>query len=202
MFGETKEERIKANRELSEASEAGRKRRQELFDALERHRGEGDSMGIMFNQWYHGSSAIYAKDEEPMETFSGNYLTDPLISTYPGCRLPHAWLSKDVPSKRISTIDLAGKSAFSLFTGHGGEQWKTAAKSVAEKLGIPMNTFAIGFGLDYADRYRDWTKRRGVEEDGCVLVRPDRYVCWRSPRMISSSCEEKLETVLRSILSM
>jgi hypothetical protein len=201
MFGETKEKRIKANNELREASEAGRKRRQELFDAMERHRGEGDSLGIMMNQWYT-SSAVYNGDEEPQEPFEGDYLTEVRVSTYPGNRLPHAWLSKDVPSKQVSTVDLAGKSAFSLFTGHGGERWIDAAKSVAEKLDIPINTFAIGFGLDYVDKYRDWTKKRGVHEGGCVFVRPDRYVAWRSKTMINDSCEKKLEQVLKSILSL
>lgn len=200
MFGETKEERIKANKELSEASEAGKRRRQDLFDAMERHRGEGDSLGMMMNQWYK-SSAVYLEDEGPLEPFTGNYLTEARITTYPGHRLPHAWLSKDVPSKPISTIDLAGKNVFSLFTGHGGEKWKSAAKVVGDKLGIHINTFSIGFGLDYADKYRDWTKRREVDEDGCLLVRPDRYVAWRSHRMITGSCEEKLEQVLKSILS-
>ncbi|KIW31516.1 uncharacterized protein PV07_03161 [Cladophialophora immunda] len=211
MFGETKEERIKANQELSEASEAGKVRRQQLFDALERHRGEGDSVGMMMNQWYT-SSAVYIADEEgPQAPFAGDYLTQARVSTYPGNRLPHAWLSKDVPSKEISTLDLAGKSAFALFTGHGGGAWKAAAQAVGDKLGIPVNAFAIGFGLDYADKYRDWTKRREVEEDGCVLVRPDRYVAWRAKRGLSTttaaaavatSCEEKLEQVLRSILSL
>jgi hypothetical protein len=201
MFGETKEERIQANNELHEGSAAGRKRRQDLFDAMERHRGEGDSLGIMMNQWYT-SSAVYTVDEEPQEPFKGNYLTEVRVSTYPGNRLPHAWLSKDVPSKQISTQDLAGKSTFSLFTGHGGEKWKQAAKAVAKKLDIPINAFAIGFGLDYADKYRDWTKKRGVDENGCVLVRPDRYVAWRSKTMIEGSCERKLEQVLKSILSL
>ncbi|KIW67551.1 hypothetical protein PV04_06795 [Phialophora macrospora] len=201
MFEQDKEDRIKANKELSEASEAGKRRRQELFDAIERHRGEGDSLGMMMNQWYK-SSALYLEDEGPLEPFTGNYLTQVRVSTYPGFRLPHAWLSKGkgVPSKEVSTVDLAGKNAFSLFTGHGGEQWKAAATSVGRKLGIRINAFAIGFGLDYADKYRDWTKRREVDEDGCVLVRPDRYVAWRAQRLSSTSCEEKLEHVLRSIL--
>lgn len=31
-------------------------------------------------------------------------------------------------------------------------------------------------GLDYHDVYRDWFKRRDIEEDGMLLVRPGRYV--------------------------
>lgn len=28
--------------------------------------------------------------------------------------------------------------------------------------------------------YGDWERRREIEEDGCVILRPDRAVCWRS----------------------
>ena len=202
MFGESRDERIAANKELCESSEAGKKRRQDLFEALERHRREGDSTGIMMNQWYD-SSAVYLRDEPgPLAPFTGEYLTEVRISTYPGHRLPHAWLSKDVPSRQISTIDLAGKGAFSLFTSYGGDLWKAAAVSVGDKLGVPINTFAIGFGLDFVDKYRDWTKKREVDEDGCVLVRPDRYVAWRAQRMTTGCCAEKLEQVMKSIFSL
>lgn len=30
------------------------------------------------------------------------------------------------------------------------------------------------------DVYGDWERRREIEEDGCVILRPDRAVCWRS----------------------
>lgn len=48
--------------------------------------------------------------------------------------------------------------------------------------------------------YRDWQVRRQIEEDGCILVRPDGFVAWRSKGMIGE-CEEKLVRVLRFVLS-
>ena len=38
----------------------------------------------------------------------------------------------------------------------------------------------IGPGRDVTDLYFDWAKLRGVEEDGAVLVRPDKHVGWRA----------------------
>ena len=38
-----------------------------------------------------------------------------------------------------------------------------------------------------------------MDEDGCVLVRPDRFVAWRSTKMIPD-CEGKLLSVLDKIL--
>jgi 2,4-dichlorophenol 6-monooxygenase len=45
---------------------------------------------------------------------------------------------------------------------------------VADQLGISMKTVVIGPGRPITDLYFDWAKLRGVEEDGAVLVRPDK----------------------------
>jgi hypothetical protein len=65
-----------------------------------------------------------------------------------------------IPGKRFSTIDLAGHAAFTLLTGHGGEAWKQAAVNATKVLGVPINSYSIGWGLDYHDVYRDWVKKR------------------------------------------
>ncbi|KAL1653415.1 hypothetical protein SLS61_003924 [Didymella pomorum] len=56
----------------------------------------------------------------------------------------------------------------------------------------------IGIGLEYEDVYLDWDGESGVEEDGCVLVRPDLFVAWRS----KSAGEESLRllAVMRRVL--
>ncbi|KAI0876421.1 FAD binding domain-containing protein [Hypoxylon argillaceum] len=200
QFASTAEGGMQKLAELSSPTEAGDKRRRALHDALEEKRRECENLGLSMNQWY-ASSAVYLADEAAARpALEGDAVVEILVSTYPGNRLPHAWV--DVPRRRklMSTHDLAGHGAFTLFVGHRGGGWRVAAENVAKATGIPIKTYGIGLGLDYIDVYRDWYKSREVEEDGCVLVRPDRFVAWRSKTMIPD-CEGKLRHVLDSVLS-
>jgi hypothetical protein len=129
---------------------------------------------------------------------------DPVLyhqpTTYPGARVPHAWLNTTIPSKAISTIDLTGHGRFTLLTGVGGDPWKQAAAVASEKLGIPITALSIGPRQDYTDPYFAWARIREVDDYGCVLVRPDRFVAWRS-KARPEDCEGVLLRVLQSILS-
>ena len=58
----------------------------------------------------------------------------------------------------------------------------------------------IGAGREYTDLYEDWTRLREVGEDGCVLVRPDQYVAWRSNSLPSDPKATLLES-MKSVLS-
>ncbi len=40
------------------------------------------------------------------------------------------------------------------------------------------------------DPYGEWASRREVETTGCVLVRPDRHVAWRSMRYTPHSAQQ------------
>lgn len=185
--------------ELSEASPAGEDRRRRLHAALEEKMIEGKSLGLCGNQWYV-SDAVYLDDEEgPRPPLEGDPIVELQVGTYPGSRLPHAKL--DVPRRRkiISTHDLAGNGAFCLFTGYGGDAWQEAADKISKATGIPINTYKIGFGLEWQDIYREWYSRRGIEDSGCVLVRPDRFVAWRSVN-VAEDCESKLTQVLNKVL--
>lgn len=44
---------------------------------------------------------------------------------------------------------------------------------------VEIKVISIGRGCDYEDTFFEWTERGGIEDDGCVLVRPDRFVAWR-----------------------
>jgi len=100
-------------------------------------------------------------------------------TTWPGAHLPHVWVEQN--GIRKSTLDLAGKGRFVLLTGIGGECWKLAAAVVAEKFKVDVEVVTIGpQGCDALDIYADWYRQSEVEEDGCVLVRPDMYVGWRA----------------------
>jgi len=38
----------------------------------------------------------------------------------------------------------------------------------------------IGPGREVTDLYYDWARVREIEEDGALLVRPDKFIAWRS----------------------
>lgn len=46
------------------------------------------------------------------------------------------------------------------------------------------------------DLYGDWLRQREVEEDGVILVRPDKHIGWRAHSMV-----EEPETALFDVLS-
>ncbi|XEV04430.1 hypothetical protein FSHL1_009717 [Fusarium sambucinum] len=199
MSATSPEEGLKRLHELSQPTPEGGARRDKLMELLELKRVELESLGIAYNQWYT-SEAVYLEDEPALRPqLEGNPVTEVQISTYPGSRLPHAWIDTPNRQKRISTHDLAGKGAFCLLIGGGGGNWRVAAEKIHETTNIPINVYSIGHGQQFNDFYRDWYKRRGVGDAGCVLVRPDRFVAWRSVD-VAENCERKLGEVLDKIL--
>ncbi|KAH8882415.1 hypothetical protein GQ53DRAFT_847613 [Thozetella sp. PMI_491] len=186
--------------EFDEESERGRQRRQEFQKGIEQTATEFHGLGVEMNQRYF-SNAVYQADETEPAPVPEDPISVHQITTYPGRRVPHAWLNTRAPGTQFSTIDLAGHRRFCLLTGPGGQAWKDAAAKVSQAVGVEIKSYSIGWKQDYEDVYFDWARRRQVEEDGCVLVRPDRFVAWRSKSMIAD-CDAKLETVMRSILSL
>ncbi|KAE8387422.1 FAD binding domain-containing protein [Aspergillus alliaceus] len=200
MFESTPEDGSRQLAKLSQATPEGEASRAKVRNAMELVGEELQSWGAAYNQWYV-STAVYLADEEGSRpVLDGNPIVDVEISTYPGSRLPHAWLDIPIRGKMISTKDLAGKGAFCLLIGIGGDAWRQAATTITCATGIPINVYGIGYGLEYRDVHRDWHAARGVEETGCVLIRPDRFVAWRSTKLVPD-CEGKLFHVLNTILS-
>ncbi len=184
---------------LWENGDEGRRRRLAFQQAIHDTRFEYQGVGIEMNQRYK-SEAVYQEDQGPEPPLSLDPVLHYQMTTYPGARLPHAWLNLKVPTKPISTLDLAGKGQFTLFTGIGGDKWRDAAIMVSQKLKVFTAVYSIGFHQDYQDPYFEWARLREVEENGCVLVRPDRFVAWRSMEMVPDAAE-RLLAVMRTILS-
>ncbi|KAK4151239.1 phenol 2-monooxygenase [Chaetomidium leptoderma] len=201
MLEPDKATRLSILAELDDATSAvGRARRQAFQAAIEATTTEYHGLGIEMNQRYV-SRAVYHdhshnKEEGllllPPPTEPEDPVKTHVVTTYPGCRVPHVWVNTRVPGKRVSTIDLVGKGRFCLLTGPGGAGWKEAARIAA---------YSIGWKQDYEDVYFDWARKREVEEDGCVLVRPDRFVAWRCKGMVEDPVG-RLEEVMRSVLAL
>ena len=198
-------ERQRIAQELEAPTIEGKKRRRALQAAIQSTSREFHGLGIEMGQHYTGP-AIYDLDESQPYQVPGRAAEDPVLyyepNTQPGSRLPHVWLNKSIPTAPVSTIDVAGHGKFTLFTGIGGEAWKTAAQTVASELGIPLHACSVGFRQDWEDFYYDWERLRGVDESGAVLVRPDLYVAWRATGVLptADACAAKLTEVIRSIL--
>jgi len=186
--------------ELSADTPDGRERRKAFSAAIRGTRFEFQGVGIEMNQRYK-SSAVYQADEDgDISSLEGDAILDYHKTTYPGARVPHAWLNTAVPKRPISTIDLCGKGRFTILTGIGGQAWREAAAEATKALRVPVEVFSIGFRQDYEDVYFEWEQLRGVEENGCVLVRPDRFVAWRCKERLDD-CTEKLVSVICKVLS-
>lgn len=185
--------------EFESSGAEGRQRRHAWKQAIEKTATEFHGLGIEMNQQYV-SSAVYQGDESSGPPAPDHPISKHLIGTYPGRRLPHAWCNLREPANPVSTIDI-GRGGFTLITGPCGDAWKKAALETSEKLNTRIGCCSIGWYQDLEDVYFDWARLREVDEDGCVLVRPDRFVAWRSQTMITD-CTLKLEQVMRSILSL
>ena len=120
-------------------------------------------------------------------------------STAPGHPLPHAWLDAD-DGERLSTLDLVAPGRFLLIAGEEGSTWCDAARKLAEAAGVPLDAVRIGhLDGDYLDPRCQWLQRREISAAGALLVRPDRFVAWRSAGP-SETAESDLALALRKIL--
>lgn len=165
--------------------------RQQLLDT--RYNGEGHGVELARN--YRSGAIVDDGTPVPVQTDDPDLYYHP--STRPGAALPHGWLVHRQAGPLKSTLDLAGKGKFHLFSSHGGQAWQEAAKRVSEKVGVEIGITLIGTGLDYEDPYLDWSKVRGIDDDGCVLVRPDLIVGWRSAQMPKDPTATLLQIVNR-----
>ena len=171
--------------------------REALNAAIAFKKYEFDAHGIEMNQRYSSTAALTDGQIEP--DFALDAVLHYQPTTWPGARIPHAWLFDDRGGKH-STLDLAGGGAFTLFTGLGGKAWAEAAQTVAAQLGIKLHAHIIGPRQEYVDHTGDWARAKEVGDAGCVITRPDQHVCWRTDQMAKDPAAE-LTRVMTAILS-
>ena len=182
--------------ERKQNSPKAEKQRQALRAAIAFKKYEFDAHGVEMNHRYKSNSVLTGGDKEPEFKKDKELFYQP--TTYPGARIPHAWVY-DKTGVKHSLLDLCGKGNFSIFTGIGGEEWLKAAKNIETQLGIKIQCNIIGPDQDFEDHAGEWSSIREISDSGLILVRPDQHICWRSKDMISNS-SEKLMDVMKKIL--
>jgi 2,4-dichlorophenol 6-monooxygenase len=121
-------------------------------------------------------------------------------STRPGSPLPHAWIDDEAQSRR-PIKDLVEPGRWLLIAGEEGEPWCEAARELADEAGLPLDAVRIGhIDGDLFDPRSMWASRREIEPNGAILVRPDRFVAWRSISG-SEAPREELSDALGRILA-
>jgi 2,4-dichlorophenol 6-monooxygenase len=173
----------------------GAAKRAALVKAMELKNYEFNAHGVELGQFYQSAAIVSDGSARPEPDRDPELYYQP--STVPGSRLPHVWVGDS--TRKLSTLDLAPFTRFTLITGIAGEAWAGAAGKVADDLGIPLETVVIGPGREVTDIYYDWARIREVGEEGAILVRPDKHIGWRSMGLPEDP-ERSLREAMASLL--
>jgi 2,4-dichlorophenol 6-monooxygenase len=173
----------------------GAAKRAALVKAMELKNYEFNAHGVEMGQFYSSTAIVSDGSSRPEPQRDPELYYQP--STVPGSHLPHVWVGD--ATRKLSTLDLAPYTAFTLITGIAGEAWALAAGKVADDLGVPIGTVIIGPGREITDIYYDWARVREIEEDGVLLIRPDKHIGWRSATLPENP-EQALRAVMTSLL--
>jgi len=173
----------------------GAAKRAALVKAMELKNYEFNAHGVELGQFYQSAAIVSDGSARPEPSRDPELYYQP--STVPGSRLPHVWVGDS--TRKLSTLDLAPFTRFTLITGIAGEAWAGAAGQVADDLGIPLGTVVIGPGREVTDIYYDWARIREVGEEGAILVRPDKHIGWRSMGLPEDP-ERSLREAMASLL--
>lgn len=132
----------------------------------------GNSLGLDIGVHYAGKGA-FIPDGRPLPDATD--VSQYLPAATPGWRAPHFWFN--VGKERSSSISLSN-GHFVLLCGARGEAWKAAAASLGLKIGV--NAYTVGPSADLRPESDIFQELYGVDADGCVLIRPDGHVAFRS----------------------
>ncbi|WP_405010127.1 FAD-dependent monooxygenase [Kitasatospora sp. NBC_01539] len=129
---------------------------------------------------------------------AGELFEDPARPTgRPGSHAPYVPLTRP-DGAATSTTALFGR-AFVLLTGPDGAAWADGAATAAAALGIAVDVHRVGLGTELADSGGVFAAAYGIGADGAALVRPDRFVAWRSAGARPDPAAE-IERALRHVL--
>ncbi|MGW4333420.1 FAD-dependent monooxygenase [Rhodococcus koreensis] len=120
-------------------------------------------------------------------------------STQPGAPLPHAYVEREGERFPLGTLVHGGK--FLVLAGSGGGAWVEAANKIAAENDLPLVAATVGIlDADLVDVRFSFLKNREISDDGALLVRPDRYVAFRSMGAVDDP-EATLRDALNTVLA-
>ncbi|MDR7124775.1 FAD-dependent monooxygenase [Pseudotabrizicola sp. 4114] len=172
--------------------------REAIRKAIAFKKYEFDAHGIEMNQRYRSGAVVTDGQIEPAFQLDADLHYQP--TTWPGARMPHAWVYQRDTGAEVSTLDLCGHGRFTLLTGLGGEPWAAAAAQVAAELGIELAIHIIGPRQAHVDHSGEWARLSEIRDSGCLLVRPDHHICWRATEL-SADPMAGLGRALRTVLA-
>jgi len=125
---------------------------------------------------YH-SSAVIDDGSAPHRPVDPVRVYEP--RTKPGHPLPHAFVERE--GERLPLGNLAHNGRFLVLAGEQGQAWVEAARAIAAQTGIPINRgHSRSARQRLHRRTRCMDRNREINPTGAILVRPDRYIAYRS----------------------
>lgn len=180
-----------------DATPEAERQRAAIREAIAFKKYEFDAHGVEMNQRYRSDAVETDGQIEPAFELDAELHYQP--TTWPGARIPHVWLFDHDTGAKHSTLDLCGKGRFTIFTGIGGEAWEAAAAKIGPDFGLDIAVRLVGPRRKIEDLTGDWARAREIADSGCILVRPDQHVAWRSEAMTANPAAD-LRRVLAKIL--
>jgi 2,4-dichlorophenol 6-monooxygenase len=145
--------------------------------------------------YHYESPAIVSDDSPPVVPLDHIRVYQP--STRPGAPLPHAWID-DEHGNRRAIKDLVLPGRFLLIAGEDGAAWCEAARAIDAETNVPIDAVRIGHvDGDLYDPRCLWRRYREIDATGAVLVRPDRFIAWRSRTATTAHAEELANALTR-----
>jgi 2,4-dichlorophenol 6-monooxygenase len=175
----------------------GRAQRAAIREAIAFKKYEFDAHGVEMNQRYKSSAVVTDGQMEPAFELDAELHYQP--TTWPGARLPHAWVF-DRRWRKHSTLDLGREGQFTVLTGISGEAWAAAAAKVSKARWASIScAHVIGPRRDIIDHHGDWARAREVERGGlrAGAAGPARRLARRG---MADNPEAELTRVLAAIL--
>jgi len=136
-------------------------------------RGYGNAFGLDIGVHYSRGGAFVA--EEQAGPCAEEDITMYVPTAAPGWRAPHFWVRRE--AGRISSIALSD-GCFALLAGRDGDAWVAAARDLGG--GPAVHAVTVGPEGDIVPEEQVFEDLYGIEHSGCVLIRPDGHVAFRS----------------------